>query len=135
LQCAVLRAAPTDLMKMIGSSGIGTAAVVAFLNRVPAPAADDQNVYRAASPITHVSASSPPVLLLHGDEDDTVPHQQSVAMEAALRRVNVPVKLMTIPGGAHGSNFGTGGKPHPAFTEGLNETVAWLDRHLRVIAQ
>jgi acetyl esterase/lipase len=131
LQCVVLRAAPTDLKAMIGGSAIGTAAVVAFLNRLPAPSADDQSVYRAASPISHVSASSPPMLLLHGDADDTVPFQQSVAMEAALRAVNVPVALVRVPGGAHGSDFGTGGKPHQMFPDVLRQTVEWLDRYLR----
>lgn len=133
LQCVVLRAAPSDLPKMIGSSAIGTAAVVSFLDRVPTPNPDDQKVYRIASPISHVSSSSPPVLLLHGDADDTVPYQQSVAMEAALAKVNVPVKLVRVPGGAHGPNFGTGGKPHPQFAETLNETVTWLDRHLGAV--
>lgn len=133
LQCVILRAAPTDLMKMIGSSAIGTAAVVSFLDRLPTPTPDDQKVYRAASPIAHVSASSPPVLLLHGDADDTVPYQQSVAMEAALRGVNVTVKLVRVLGGAHGSDFGTGGKPHAQFPEILNESVIWLDRHLRAV--
>jgi acetyl esterase/lipase len=130
LQCAVLRAAPSDLKAMIGSSAIGTAAVVAFVNRLPTPNADDQKIYRAASPIAHVAATSPPVLLLHGDADDTVPYQQSVALEAALRGVNVPVKLFRVAGGAHGSDFGTGGKPHAQFPDVLRETVAWLDRYL-----
>ena len=44
LQCIVLRAAPSDLKAMIGASGIGTAAVVAFLNRLPTPSGDDQKV-------------------------------------------------------------------------------------------
>ena len=43
-------------------------------------------MYSTASPITHVSKSSPPVLLMHGDSDDVVPYQQSVAMEAASVR-------------------------------------------------
>jgi acetyl esterase/lipase len=132
LQCVVLRAAPSDLKAMIGSSAIGTAAVVAFLNRLPSPNADDQKVYREASPIAHVGASSPPVLLLHGDADDTVPYQQSVAMEAALRGVNVPVKLIRVAGGVHGSDFGMGGKPHPQLPDVLRETVDWLDRYLKV---
>lgn len=131
LQCVVLRAIPADMSKMIGSSTIGTATVVSFVDRLPTPSPDDQKVYRAASPIAHVSASSPPVLLLHGDADDTVPYQQSVAMEAALRGVNVPVKLVRVPGGAHGSNFGTGGKPHQQFPEILSESVNWLDLYLR----
>jgi len=82
LQCVVLRAAPTDLRQMIGSGGISTAAVVSFMERAPTP--DDEPVYRAASPIAHVSRSSPPVLLLHGDADDTVPYQQSVALWCLL---------------------------------------------------
>ena len=132
LQCVVLRAAPTDLKSMIGAGAISTtAAVVAFLNRLPTPMADDQSVYRAASPISHVSASSPPVLLLHGDKDDTVPYQQSVAMEAALRGVNVPAKLVTVTGGAHGSDFGMRGTPHPQFPDVLRETVDWLNRYLK----
>ena len=131
LQCIVLRAAPTDMVKMIGGSTPGTAAVVSFLGRVPTPYPDDQKIYRDASPIVRVTASSPPTLLLHGDADDTVPYAQSVAMEAALRAVNVPVKLVTVGGGAHGSNFGKDGKPHQQFPEILTETVTWLDRYLK----
>jgi acetyl esterase/lipase len=131
LQCVILRAGPTDLKAMIGSGTIATAAVVAFLNRLPTPMRDDQRVYGAASPITHVGASSPPVLLIHGDADDTVPYQQSVVMEAALRAAQVPVSLVRVPGGVHGSNFGTGGKPHPQFSEVLRQSVEWLDRYLK----
>jgi acetyl esterase/lipase len=131
LKCVVLRAAPTDLMKMIGGSASGTAAVVALVGRLPTPNADDQKVYREASPIAHVKASSPPTLLLHGDVDDTVPYGQSVAMESALRAANVPVKLVRVTGGAHGSNFGKDGKPHPQFQSVVNETVTWFDRYLK----
>jgi acetyl esterase/lipase len=75
LQCIVMRAAPSDLKKMIGSSAVGTAAVVSFVGRLPTPHSDDQEVYQVASPISHVSSSSPPVLLLHGDADETVPRR------------------------------------------------------------
>ena len=131
LQCVVLRAAPTDMRTMIGGSTLGTAAVVAFVGRLPTPNADDQKVDGAASPITHVSATSPPAFLVHGDADDTVPYQQSVAMEAALRAAKVPVRLMTVTGGAHGADFGTGGKPHQQFPDVLREAAGWLDRHLK----
>ena len=124
LQAIVLRAAPTDLGKM--SHG----AVVLFMDRV-LTSSDGDKLYSAASPITHVSPSSPPVLLLHGDSDDTVPFEQSVAMEAALRRANVPVKLVRVAGGEHGPNFGTAEKPHPDLPKVLGETVTWLDTHLK----
>jgi acetyl esterase/lipase len=123
LQTVVLRAAPSDLQKM--SHG----AVVLLMERLST--ADGEKLYSAASPITHVSSASPPVLLLHGDSDDTVPFEQSVAMEGALRRANVPVKLVRVAGGEHGPNFGTAGKPHPDLPKVLGETVTWLDDHLK----
>jgi acetyl esterase/lipase len=58
-----------------------------------------------ASTLAHVAASSPPVLLLHGDADTEVPFQQSVAMEAALHAANVSTKLVRLTGGGHGANF------------------------------
>ena len=129
LQSIVLRAAPTDLTQMSGSGGSPN--VVSFMERLPNGTPDDEKVYNAASPIVHVSRSSPPVLLLHGDSDDTVPYQQSVAMEAALRRVNVAVKLLRVTGGEHGPNFGTAGKPHPQLPGVLDEMIGWLDQHLK----
>lgn len=124
-QTVVLRAAPTDLRTM--SNG----AIILLMERLPTTP-DGEKLYSAASPITHVSSSSPPVLLLHGDSDDTVPFEQSVAMEGALQRANVPVKLVRVAGGEHGPNFGTAGKPHPDLPKVLGETVTWLDVHLRV---
>lgn len=131
IQCVVLRAAPTDLRAIMGASTLATAAVVALLERLPTPNAADQKVFQAASPIAHVKAGSPPALLLHGDADDVVPYKQSEAMEAALRGANVPVRLVTVPGGGHGSDFPMGGKPHPRMPDILRETVAWLDQHLK----
>lgn len=131
LHCVVLRAAPSDMLKMIGASAIGTAAVVSFIGRLPTSHAEDRKVYRDASPVAHVKPASPPALLLHGDADDVVPIGQSQAMESALRAAGVPVKLVTVAGGAHGSDFGSGGKPHVQFPSVVAETVAWLDRHLR----
>ncbi len=87
LQCVVLRAGPSDLKQMIGADGFPL--VVSFMELPPL---SFEKVYAAASPIAHVSRSSPPVLLLHGDADKTVPFQQSVSMEAALRAAKVPCK-------------------------------------------
>ncbi|MEZ4622730.1 MAG: alpha/beta hydrolase fold domain-containing protein [Caldilineaceae bacterium] len=46
--------------------------IVSFLDAAePTPEADP--LYRDASPITHVSAATPPMLLFHGTADDVVP--------------------------------------------------------------
>jgi acetyl esterase/lipase len=131
LQAIVLRAAPVDLTGVATASPYGGAAVVGFLNRLPVPGADDRSLFKTASPLTHVSKTSPPTLLVHGDRDDIVPFQQSEAMEAALRKASVPVELIRVAGGVHGHTFASGGTPHAQFNDVLARTVAWLDRHLR----
>ena len=60
-----------------------------------------------------------------------VPYQQSVAMEAALRGVHVPVKLVRTPGGEHGPDFGAAGMPGAKWPEYFGEMVRWLDEHLK----
>lgn len=125
LQCIVLRAAPTDFTKLLDSAG------VAALMELPSGSPATVKAYAAASPITHVSRSAPPTLLLHGDADETVPYQQSVAMEAALRGVHVPVKLVTVPGGAHGASFAARGQTRSDLAIYTAEMVRWFDQHLR----
>lgn len=125
LQAIVLRAGPSDLLQMKGALSLAT--VVSFMERLPI----EQKLFREASPVTHVSRKAPPVLLAHGDADDTVPYDQSVAFERALRDTGVPVSLLRVEGGVHGPNFGPPGKPHPRFPEVLAAMVSWLDEHLR----
>jgi acetyl esterase/lipase len=127
LAAVVLRAPLLDLRAI--DTVEGTAYVVSFLE-APKSNASAAAAYAAASPFSHVSSTSPPVLLLHGDADTLVPMSQSVAMQAALEAAGVPVKLVRIPGGIHGADFGA---PHPraGWPDYFGETVAWLDRYLR----
>ena len=57
---------------------------------------------RLASPVAHVEASDPPLLLIHGDADPQMPYQQSQELLRAYEAVKRPAKLETIPGGKHG---------------------------------
>jgi acetyl esterase/lipase len=57
---------------------------------------------RRVSPLTYVRGGLPPVLIVHGDTDDTVPYQQSVTLLGLLRKVRVDAELITVPGGKHG---------------------------------
>jgi len=54
------------------------------------------------SPLTYVRAGLPPVLTIHGDNDQLVPYTQAVRLHKALTAAGVPNRLMTIPGGRHG---------------------------------
>ena len=129
LQAIVLRAAVTDLRALPTAQGANF--VVSYMESPPGDAPAVKALYDSASPVTQVSATAPPTLLIHGDVDSLVPYAQSTAMEAALRAANVPVKLLTVPGGEHGADFGAAGKPHPEWPDYYHETVGWFDQHLR----
>lgn len=55
-----------------------------------------------ANPVTYVTGSTPPFLIVHGDCDRLVPHHQSELLEAALKKAGVPVTLYTVKGAGHG---------------------------------
>jgi len=54
------------------------------------------------SPITYVRKGLPPILSIHGDNDQLVPYQQAVRLHKELSSVGVPNQLLTIPEGKHG---------------------------------
>ncbi|MCZ7647284.1 MAG: alpha/beta hydrolase [Planctomycetota bacterium] len=58
--------------------------------------------YKLASPLQHVTRSAPPMLLLHGDKDETVPHKQSIDMKARYDEVGAHAELEIYPGVPHG---------------------------------
>jgi acetyl esterase/lipase len=55
----------------------------------------------AASATTYIDGKDPPVLMIHGVNDHTVPIQQSRAYLAALRAKGVKAELIEIPGVDH----------------------------------
>ena len=52
-------------------------------------------LWAVASPVTEVSAQTPPYFLYHGRLDTMVSYQQAKQMQAALARADVPVTLYT----------------------------------------
>jgi acetyl esterase/lipase len=61
--------------------------------------------YAASSPVEHLSASSPPTLLLHGRPDVLVSWQHTVRMRAKLESLGVRHFIVDVPWGAHGFDF------------------------------
>lgn len=60
-----------------------------------------QELARQLSPINYVRAGLPPIITIHGDQDDIVPYKQAVGLHAALDKAGVPNQLVTIRGGKH----------------------------------
>lgn len=84
----------------------GVRAVIDLLG----PLEDNRDRYTIASPITHVSAASPPFLFLHGNSDLIVPIEQSRDMKAALQASGVEARLLDIGNGGHVVGIGTGSR-------------------------
>ena len=62
---------------------------------------DAGDVYREASPIYHVDADDPPVLLIHGSLDGSVSVKNSDALSSRLKTVGVPFKYDRVKGWPH----------------------------------
>ena len=77
-----------------------------------------------ASPVFHVDAQDPPLLLLHGDQDPQMPINQAHELHGVYKEHELPVHLEVIHGAKHGT---------PEFFDAKRtELVAeFLKEHLR----
>lgn len=80
-----------------------------------------QEIGKLISPVTHVSADDPPMLIIHGDADTLVPIQQAQVMVDALTAAGVEAELVTRPGAGHG---------WATLVDDLSLLADWFDEHL-----
>jgi acetyl esterase/lipase len=99
VQCVVDWFGPSNLLTM-GGWHDGPASPEARL--VGGPVQENKEKARKASPIIYVSKDSAPCLIMHGDQDKTVPPGQSEELTAALKKVGVEVTFQVIQGNGHG---------------------------------
>lgn len=62
------------------------------------------NLYSEHSPLRYVQNVQTPVMLQHGEADQRVPLGNSIMFYNALKRRNIPVKLLVLPRQPHGPN-------------------------------
>jgi acetyl esterase/lipase len=63
---------------------------------------DPEKLADRVSPLTYVRKGLPPILTIHGDNDQLVPYTHAVRLNNALEKAGVQHKFITIPGGHHG---------------------------------
>jgi acetyl esterase/lipase len=80
-------------------------------------------------PIRNVTKDYPPTLLLHGDNDTDVPHQQSVDMAAELKKHGVVHEFISIKGGGHG--FDGKGMKDAQVAAAFERVEAFLKKHVQ----
>jgi acetyl esterase/lipase len=115
-----------DLVTILAQStpygvGVRTPALKSLLGALPE---ENEALARLASPVFHVDARDPPLLLLHGDQDAQMPINQSHELEGAYERAGLDAKLIVVHGAGHGD---------AAFfdRERTALVAAFLDEHLR----
>ena len=89
VKCAVDLYGPADLtgrpeIKMFGKTS-----------------AEAPELYKNASPTSHLDKSDPPILIMHGTADTTVPLEQSKLFAAALAKAGVEHELVIVEGAPH----------------------------------
>lgn len=57
---------------------------------------------KKASPVFQIDANDPPILIVHGDQDNQVPVNQSLELMAAYRKAGLSWQLEIVPGAGHG---------------------------------
>ncbi len=91
--------------------------------RTPVTAPDDvARILAEVSPVTHVTKDAPPTVLVHGDQDQAVPVQQSRELVQRLTQAGVPARLVERPGVGHG---------YPGWEGDVALLAEWFDRWLR----
>jgi acetyl esterase/lipase len=88
------------------------------------PITDEDKVLeigKKISPIYHVSADTPPTLIIHGDADKLVPIQQAETFISKLKEAGVPAELVAKKDAGHG--WPDLGKDMPTIAD-------WFDKYL-----
>lgn len=113
VKCAVDLYGPADLsdrphLTMLGKS------------REEAP-----GLYRAASPVTYVDKSDPPILIMHGTADKTVPVEQSKQFAAKLKEAGARHELVIVEGAPHTFHL------QPRQADLRPKVLGFFDQHLK----
>ncbi len=116
---------PTNLTTILDQStphglGVRIPALELLLRGQPA---DKPELARLASPVFHVDAADPPLLMIHGDQDPQVPINQSHELMGRYEEAKRPVQLEVVHGAGHGGD---------EFFDARRVAIvkAFLDRHL-----
>ena len=112
---------PTDLTQMGGSHNNPNSPEAKLIG---GPVQELKAEAAKANPINYVSKDDPPFLILHGDEDRVVRHNQSELLTAALNKAGVPVTFHTLKGAGHGG-------PQFQTLENQARVVSFFNQHLK----
>jgi acetyl esterase/lipase len=112
---------PTDLAQMGGSHDKPDSPEAKLIG---GPLQDNKDKVAKANPIIYVTKTAAPFLIMHGDQDKTVPPSQSDLLNEALKKAGVETSYEVVKGAGHGGEkFNT--------PESLKLVEDFFDKHLK----
>jgi acetyl esterase/lipase len=115
VQGVVAMAVPADLLSLTDTNKL---TVGRFLHATPE---QDNEKWRWASPVNHIRRDGPPVLLLHGADDDSVPPSQSIDFAQRYRRAGASAEVYILDGAPHAFwNY------YPWFTDAIERAASFF---------
>ena len=126
IQAIVDHFGPTNFVTILDQStphglSVRAPALALFLG---APVQQARNKAILASPVHHVDAGDPPILIVHGINDIQVPINQSHELAQEYFSRNLDAKLLVIPNAGHSS-------PVYFKPQELNKVEEFLKQHLK----
>ena len=116
---------PTDLINWGKTDGYSVIQAVRpkLFQEMFGTITDLQAQLKSVSPIYFTTPDDPPLLLIHGDSDQTVPLQQSEILKTKYEETGLPVQLIVETSGGH------------TYWDGIEEDYIavgeWFDRYLK----
>ena len=86
--------------------------------------------YREVSPVNYLNAASPPLLMIQGDQDETIPVHHANYMKERAEMAGAPVEILIVKNAGH--NWRQAGGPiKPDRNSIIQRTVDFLTSHLK----
>ena len=103
-----------------------------FGSRILKAGADEKAklaAYREVSPVTYLRADSPPLLMMHGDQDPTIPVHHARYMKERGDAMKAPVEVFIVENSGHNWRE-VGGALRPSLEEIMTKNAAFMKQQL-----
>ncbi|MEO6740192.1 MAG: alpha/beta hydrolase [Chthoniobacteraceae bacterium] len=90
---------------------------------------DKLRLYREMSPVSFLTKDSPPLLMIQGDKDTTIPVHHARYMKERAEAIHAPVEILIVENAGHNWRS-VGAEIKPTRDEIVERTVAFLRHHL-----
>jgi acetyl esterase/lipase len=107
-----------------------------FGSRILKPGADEKMrlaAYREVSPVKYLRPDSPPLLMMQGDKDPTIPVQHAHYMKERADAVKAPVETFIVQNSGHNWRE-VGGSLSPTLEEIMTKTAEFMKMHLERVS-